>query len=158
MDAEQGTEDSIEVSAGGVVVRARAGGGHEVALARQQDRNTGRVQTRLPKGHVDPGETLEAAAIREVLEEIGTTARIVAPLGDASYTYFEKARGEHVDKIVHYYLMAWIDGDGHPADGEMESVFWVELGAASQALDFDSERDAVRSALSLLNSENPPTL
>ena len=35
----------------------------------------------LPKGHVEAGETLEAAAVREVFEETGISGHIVAPLG-----------------------------------------------------------------------------
>ena len=156
MDAGKPGSDSREVSAGGVVVRTDALGRHEVALARQLDRNTGQHQIRLPKGHIDPGESPEQAAVREVEEEVGLVARVVASLTEASYTFYEKSRATHVDKVVHYYLMAWEAGDGHPADGEMDTVFWVLLDEAS--LDFESEQAAIERARALLNSENPPTL
>nr|MDA8188223.1 NUDIX domain-containing protein [Dehalococcoidales bacterium] len=35
----------------------------------------------MPKGHLESGETPEQAAVREVLEETGLTARIVAKVG-----------------------------------------------------------------------------
>jgi len=156
LDASETGSDPREVSAGGVVVRPTEAGSYEVALAKQVDRNTGKRQIRLPKGHIDPGESAEEAAVREVEEEVGLTARVVAPLTDASYTFYEKKRKVHIAKVVHYFLMAWEDGDGHPADGEMDTVFWVPLAEA--ALDFDSEQAAIERARTLLDSENPPNL
>jgi 8-oxo-dGTP pyrophosphatase MutT (NUDIX family) len=44
------------------------------------------------KGHVELGETLEQAAIREVEEETGLIARIVAPLGVHVFPYKQKLR------------------------------------------------------------------
>jgi len=62
-------------SAGGVVVDAN---GH-VALIRERDRR-GRRRWTLPKGRIDPGETPESAAMREVYEESGLRASIVRPI------------------------------------------------------------------------------
>ena len=39
----------------------------------------------LPKGHIEPGETAEAAAVREVEEEAGVRAAVVAPAGESEY-------------------------------------------------------------------------
>ena len=39
----------------------------------------------LPKGHIESGETAEAAAVREVEEEAGVRAAIVAPAGESEY-------------------------------------------------------------------------
>ncbi len=75
-----------ETSSGGVVFR-RAAGRFEAVIGECRDRRTGVEQVRLPKGHPDAGESLEQAALREVSEETGLTARVVAPLGDASYSY-----------------------------------------------------------------------
>ena len=74
-------------SAGGVVVDRRG----RVALVRQKNRR-GRWRWTLPKGRIDPGETPEAAALREVHEESGLRARIVRPIGvhegRLHFTYF----------------------------------------------------------------------
>ncbi len=51
-----------------------------VALISHKDRR-GRVVWSLPKGHVEEGETYEQAAVREVFEETGIEAEMVAPLG-----------------------------------------------------------------------------
>ena len=159
MDAGETGSDTPgpEVSAGGVVVR-QGREGLEVALAEQDDRNTRERTVRLPKGHVDPGETPGEAALREVEEEVGLTARIVAPLGEVTYSYFEESREVTVSKEVHFFLMSWQSGHGHAADGEMARVFWAPLAAAPDQLSFETERDVVGRARTLLESEHPPVL
>jgi 8-oxo-dGTP pyrophosphatase MutT (NUDIX family) len=146
-----------EVSAGGLVVR-RATGGFEVLIAEQLDRNSGRRTIRLPKGRVDAGETLEQAALREVREEVGLVARIVAPLGAVSYTFFERRAARQIAKRVHYFLMAHAGGEAHAADGEMVAVAWCSLADAERRMTFDAERAVVARGRTLLESPDPPTL
>jgi len=100
----------------------RAGGRIELALAEERDRITGVPNTRLAKGHVEPGESLEDAALREVREEIGITAEIVAELGSVNYTYADD--GERVAKEVHFFLMKATGEPLQPLDGEMQRTFW----------------------------------
>src|SRR5258708_19186171 len=77
------------MSAGGLVIDGRG----RIALVRQRNRK-GRWRWTLPKGRIDPGETAEAAALREVYEESGLRARILRPIvlheGRLHFTpYFE---------------------------------------------------------------------
>ena len=74
-----------EVSAGGVVYR-RDGEDVEVVLASRRTRR-GDLAWGLAKGGIEPGESHEDAAVREVLEETGYTAEIEASLGDTRYFY-----------------------------------------------------------------------
>ncbi len=146
-----------EISAGGLVVR-RVTGGFEALIAEQLDRNSGRRTIRLPKGRVDPGETLEQAALREVREEVGLVARIVAPLGEVAYTFFERRVGRQIAKRVHYYLMSHASGEAHAADGEMVAVAWCTLADATRRMSFDAEREIVSRGRALLESRDPPAL
>jgi len=148
---------SEEVSAGGLVVR-RAASGIEALIAEQLDRNSGRRTVRLPKGKLDPGETVEQAALREVREEVGLSARILAPLGEVSYTFFERRAGRQIAKRVHYFLMACEAGLAYAADGEMEAVLWCALAEAERRLTFDAERGIVARGRALLESPDPPRL
>ena len=54
----------------------------------------------FPKGHVEPGETLEQTAVREVQEETGVRASVVAPLHVTEYT---NDRGEA--RQIHWFRM-----------------------------------------------------
>ena len=71
-----------EVSAGGAVLEGR-GASTRVALIGRRDRG-GELRWTLPKGHVEPGETIEQAAIREVAEWLRSelTSRVAADLLD----------------------------------------------------------------------------
>lgn len=57
----------------------------------------------LPKGTVEPGETHEQTALREVLEESGADADIIEYVGKSSYTFLVPE--DTVEKEVHWYLM-----------------------------------------------------
>ncbi|HSP56131.1 MAG TPA: NUDIX domain-containing protein [Dehalococcoidia bacterium] len=66
-----------ETSAGGIVFRD----GQVLLLQR-----TGGEWV-MPKGHIEAGESPEAAAMREVLEETGLTATVVRPAGETQYSF-----------------------------------------------------------------------
>lgn len=154
--AQAGPQDAQQVSersAGGVVTR-RGPGGFEVALGEQIDPVRGERLVRLPKGHIDPGESDEQAALREVAEEIGVRARIRVPLGELAYTYFEPRRGVRVAKHVRFFLMDWLEGEARPLDGEMKAVFWEPVADAARRLHYEGEREMVRRAVKLLGSRD----
>lgn len=129
-----------EISAGGVVYR-RIPAGIEVAIAEQRDRITQRTTTRLPKGKIDPGESAEDAAVREVAEEIGLRARVVGALGTAEYEYADGSK--RVSKQVHYFLMEWVPGESLELDGEMDRTYWCAIDEAAKKLTFEPEQRAI---------------
>jgi len=139
-----------EVSAGGVVYR-RVEGGIEVAIAEQRDRITDRTTTRLPKGKIDPGESAADAALREVAEEIGLRARVVADLGRVEYDYAEDS--ERVSKTVHYFLMEWVPGEPLALDGEMDRTYWSAIDEAEEKLTFETEQRAIGWARATLETQ-----
>ena len=69
-------------------------------------------EVRLPKGHVDPGETDEQAARRETCEESGYCAvEVLADLGTivTEFDKLRRRRTEHVRRTEHYFLMRLTD-------------------------------------------------
>jgi 8-oxo-dGTP pyrophosphatase MutT (NUDIX family) len=70
----------------GVIPFRRKKDGIEVCLIR----NKGRKKWKLPKGFVDPGETVQQAALKEAWEEAGLTGRIVGDtIGSYDYEKWE---------------------------------------------------------------------
>lgn len=90
----------------------------------------------FPKGHVEPGETLEETALREAHEEAGVTATIVRRAGTLE---FELGR----DTIrVHYFLARTADpGRAEPG----RRIGWFPYEMALQALSFENSRALLRS-------------
>jgi len=135
-----------EVSAGGVVYR-RAGEEIEVVLASRRTRR-GDLAWGLAKGGIEPGESHEDAAVREVMEETGYTAEIEASLGDTRYFYvWEDAR---IRKTVHFFLMRCTGGDPADRDDEMEEVRWFPLDRALKRAAYRGEREVLGRAAELL--------
>ncbi len=102
----------------------------------------------LPKGHVEPGETREDAAVREVAEETGIHGRITAPLGKLAYTF--TVGGRRIHKRVHHYLMVAECGELSAEDVEVSAVAWVPLAELPDLLAYAAERRLVRLATAML--------
>lgn len=131
-------------SAGGLVYSDRPDGRWVVIIAHRD--TAGRLRWTLPKGGLECGEDLEAAAIREVLEETGLKAEITGKLGVVDYWFVWKPDRVRYHKYVHYFLMAHRGGDLHQRDDEAEDVRWVPLGEAMTRLSHANERRLVRDA------------
>lgn len=100
----------------------------------------------FPKGHVEPGETLEQTAVREVREETGVAAAVLAPLPATHYT---NDRGEA--RVIHWFAMR-AGGDAPTAleDTFAEGGFFAQAGAAGM-LSYPEDQQLLRAALALLN-------
>jgi 8-oxo-dGTP pyrophosphatase MutT (NUDIX family) len=137
-----------EVSAGGVVVRERDGV-RELAVIRPH----GRRVWALPKGHIDPGENAEQAAIREVREETGLDVTLEADLGPIHYSYH--FRGERIFKSVHFFLFHFHAGDIDRLEEamrvEVDEARWIPLADAAYQLAYRGEREVVARAVELLD-------
>jgi 8-oxo-dGTP pyrophosphatase MutT (NUDIX family) len=136
------TPTEQEVSAGGVVLR-----GEEVLVIVPTRRGAqGQRVLALPKGHVDPGETPEQTAAREVREETGVEAELVERLGEVRYFY--QRAGVRVFKRVSFFRFAYRGGSVEDHDDEVEEVRWMPLAEAATALSYEGERSMAARALS----------
>ena len=155
-----------EISAGGVTLR-RATEGWEIAVIEPQKepspsapvgkKKSQKVLLALPKGLVDPGERPEQTAIREVWEETGITATVVAKLADIKYVYVRSwGDNERVFKIVSFYLLRCQSGNIDEISPEMrievKQARWIPLEEAGRTLAYRGERDVVGRALAYLKS------
>ena len=123
---------------GGVVVR----GGKVLVLLRP-----GRGEVRLPKGHIEPGESPEQAALREVLEEAGYSGlEVLADLGEQLVEFDHE--GAHVVRAERYFLLSPRDPEAPPAsEGEAQfRPLWLTPEEAIQRLSYEPEREWVRRA------------
>ncbi len=102
----------------------------------------------LPKGTPQPGETTEQVALREVSEETGVSARIVAELGSIHYWF--SRRGVRFNKEVFYYLMQAIGGSVEEHDHEYDDARWFPTAEAAQRLTFENEASILRQAEPLI--------
>ena len=93
----------------------------------------------LPKGKLDPGESFEEAALREVEEETGLRCRLVSELPAIEYRD-DKGRS----KVVRYWLME-VDADsGFVPNDEVDELRRLPLDEALGLLTYDRDRDVVR--------------
>ena len=124
-----------KVAAGGVVIQTDSGGARRVLLVHRPAYD----DWSFPKGKAEPGETIEQTALREVKEETGLGCRIVRDLGSIRYEYRTSA-GRMKPKVVHYFLMAPVDGSITRGNDEVDTAAWFEAGEAELRLSYDIDR------------------
>ena len=158
-----------EISSGGVVLREISDTWHVALIEPQKEspatakgpRKRVKAALALPKGLVDPGETAPVTAIREVHEETGIVAELIAKLADIKYVYVRTwAGGERVFKIVSFYLLHYEAGEIDDIAPEMRievaRAHWVPLEDAPKLLAYKGEKDVVRRALEYVKTHLVP--
>jgi 8-oxo-dGTP diphosphatase len=123
-------------AAGGVVRRPGPDGAPEVLVVHRPRYD----DWTLPKGKLQPGETHEQAALREVEEETGLVCELGRELPSTSY---RDSRGR--PKAVRYWTMRPLSGDFRP-NHEVDRVRWLAPEAAAELVTYDRDRDVLRAA------------
>ncbi len=101
----------------------------------------------FPKGHLERGETPEQAALREVQEETGVAAQVVAPLSTTRYT-----NDRREDREIHWFLMTTADTSAATLEDTFGEGGFVETGEASQRLSYPEDRALLAEALKRWNT------
>lgn len=128
--------DTVE-AAGAVVWKMVDGKARILLVHRTQHKDVS-----LPKGKVDPGETLPHTAVREIAEETGFDVVLGAPLGTVEYRL---PNGR--DKVVHYWSAEVDAGQAerhsYEANGEIRALEWVPVAKAAKRLTYAHDADVV---------------
>lgn len=127
-------------AAGGIVVRTHSGT-TEVALVHRPHR----FDWTFPKGKLEPGESFEDCAHREVYEETGLRCRLGRFVGHTEY----RDRKDR-PKVVAYWTMAVDGGDFSPND-EVDELRWLDPPAAGELLTYERDRELLASLVGTLD-------
>ena len=125
-----------ETSAGGLVIDFGRDPISAVIIGRYDRR--GRMVWSLPKGHIEPGETREETAAREIAEETGIEGKVLAELGSIDFTFV--ADGRRIHKTVHHFILERTGGSVSTEDVEVADVAWVAVADVQARLTYADER------------------
>ncbi len=123
-------EVTVMRAAGGLIVRKSRSGRREIAIIHRPEYN----DWTLPKGKVEPDETPEDCALREVREETGLRCELVRPLGCTAYV---DRRGR--DKLACYWVME-PRGGRFKASAEVDRLQWLTVRDAVKRLTYGHDK------------------
>lgn len=126
-------------AAGGIVLHK----GRVLVLVRPS-----RNETRLPKGHIEPGEDAASAAHREILEESGYDhLTLLADLGKQLVKF--EYQGVHVTRTEYFFLFLLTQRPAQRKKGEAQfQPKWLPWEEAIKTVSYEAEREWVRRARS----------
>ena len=142
--SDAGSADVEVFAAGAVLWRTRSAGAVEIAVIHRPRYD----DWTLPKGKLEPGESMAAAAVREIEEETGVAARLGPFLCDVRYT---DAGGR--SKLVRYWSAEACRDAGFDPNDEVDGLRWVHPDAARDLLTYPHDHDVVARFVEL----GPPT-
>jgi 8-oxo-dGTP diphosphatase len=129
------TSAKVVAAAGGLVIRTTESGAIEVVLVHRPKYD----DWSFPKGKVEAGETDEAAAAREVLEETGFECRL-----DEELPAVEYVDGRGRPKRVRYWLMTVVAGTAQIPNDEVDDLRWLSPADASTLLTYRHDQALAR--------------
>nr|WP_026303204.1 NUDIX domain-containing protein [Jongsikchunia kroppenstedtii] len=133
---EHPAEDGIVQAAGGVLWRpVNERGDIEIGVVHRPRYH----DWTLPKGKLERGETVVAAAVREIEEETGYSVRLGRFIRRVSYDVGGGRRRKH----VHYWAAQAISGQ-FVANSEVDELRWLSPDAAAKKLTYQLDRKVLR--------------
>ena len=138
-----------EVSAGGLVIDKTGTKGLLIGRIDARDKNRERLLWSLPKGHIEEGESPEAAALREVKEETGIDSEISKSLGVIDFWFM--AGGKRIHKTVHHFLFKETGGKIAPQVSEVDDVRWFPLTEIVDRLAYPDEKKLIARSKELIS-------
>jgi len=144
------TNVPLEYRAGGIVCRY-ADGRHEFLLVTSK---SDRERWIIPAGHIEEGESAEEAALREVVEEAGVSAKILFPLGNFRYKWYRNQQQIQIDTCL--FLMEYEKTILENPEGRRVRFFsYPELQSLNV---WEESREFLRKANeAVLNNQKPAT-
>ena len=136
------------ISCGGVVIYK-----HKVLVLykNQNGRYMGWV---MPKGNIEAEETFKQAALREVKEESGVSAKVIKYLGKTQYNFVATPENITLSKTVHWYLMTTNSFHCKPqAEEFFADVGFYKQHEAYHLLKFHDEKQIMRRAFTEYEKE-----
>ena len=132
--------------AAGAVILGPTRGGRRVLLLHHRAEN----RWCLPKGHVDPGESLEETAAREVREETGLKrVRLGREVAEVAYRFYRRSERRNVYKVAVYYLA--VSGGGEVRTEPIFDRFaWVPIAGAAARVPYATDRHVLRAAAAMV--------
>ena len=144
------TETAV-YAAGGVVWRLVEGKFRVLLIHRTKYRDV-----TLPKGKVDPGETLAETAVREIREETGIRVSLGVPVGVSRYRMPSSRT-----KIVHYWAAEATDAAVRTStfvpNKEIAAIEWVGLKKARKHLSYPVDIEILDEFVRLVDEQALPT-
>jgi 8-oxo-dGTP pyrophosphatase MutT (NUDIX family) len=99
----------------------------------------------FPKGHLEPGESPEQAALRELAEETGITTCQLDPRYQKEISYFFRIKGQTVHKTVTFFLAKTTE-DRVTVSHEHEGFAFLPAAEAEKRLTYASAKELLRKA------------
>ena len=139
----------ITATSAGAIILREIEGELKIALAHHQRTEKAWV---LPKGHVEEGETIEEAALREIHEETGLdNVQLIKHLGSFVRKSI-KSNDDIIQKTIHFFLAYALENRQHtaPTDFLFTEVGWFKPTEAIELLPYESDQLFLREHLAPL--------
>lgn len=130
--------NSNAVMAAGAVCWRKIDGRIHVLVIHREDRR----DISLPKGKVDPGESLPQTAVREIKEETGLTIALGIPLGATHYT-LPNGRPKEVHYWAAHVSSSAIAKSTFRPNSEVAALEWLPIDKARRELHYDVDREVL---------------